>query len=277
MFLSSFVKKYGMSYVLVLISMIAFCRLAWQREGFAQQVCSYITYPAIVFSHRVVDPIRCYLQEKRDMQALRAELTQIQEEVRAVRAQNIALLGQKTYEQDTHDMRNFKKKYDLADAVVSQVLVRHFSDRAHYFLVEGGANSNIRSDMVAICNNTIIGKVVEVYPWYSKIALITDKSCKIAALDAQTQACGVLEGANREQALLRYVDHLCPVAVGDVIISSGQGLIFPQGFGLGRVVRVASAGLHHDITVAPLIELAGVDYCLLVAKESIQRVMVSVL
>jgi rod shape-determining protein MreC len=125
--------------------------------------------------------------------------------------------------------------------------------------------------MVAVYNSCLVGKVIEVYPWYCKVGLITDSECKIAAFCAKTTTNGILEGLNKDDVMmLRYVSHLSQVMEGDVIVSSGQGLIFPAGFGLGTIIHIAKENLFYTIRVKPMIDLQSVQHCIIIAKEQIE-------
>ena len=137
--------------------------------------------------------------------------------------------------------------------------------------------------MVALYNNNIVGKVIEVYPWYCKVCLITDADCKIAAssfislnanksIRVQKGASGIHEGINNAMfTTLRYVSHLESVNVGDTILSNGEGLIFPKGFALGKITQAHKGELFYEITVQPILDLQSLQYCTLIAKEDIER------
>lgn len=262
-----FVKKYVYSFALSILFFGVICKFAWWNDGIIERLCSYVAYPVIRFSSCVSGRIDAFFKERKTLFQLQQDVQFLQETVDALRVENIALSGASLYLRETQELRDFKKNYNLSAAVIGRVLVRYVSERAQYFLIDAGSNKQIQTDMVALVNNVLIGRVVEVYPWYSKVVLITDKSCKIAAVDAHTGAHGVLEGANQPHVFLKYIDHLSAIKKGDLILSSGQGLVFPQGFGLGTVADVGLQGLQYEISVKPLVDLTQVDYCLLISKE----------
>ena len=262
-----FVKKYVYSFALSILFFVVICKLVWRNDGIVEQWCSYAAYPVIHFSSSVGGRIDTFFKERKTLFQLQQDVLSLQETIDALRAENIALSGASVYLRETQELREFKKNYNLSAAIIGHVLVRYFSERAQYFLIDAGSNKQIQPDMVALVNNVVIGRVAEVYPWYSKVVLITDKSCKIAAVDVHTGAHGVLEGANQAHVFLKYIDHLSAIKKGDLILSSGQGLVFPQGFGLGTVANVVLQGLQYEISVKPLVDLTEVGYCLLISKE----------
>jgi cell shape-determining protein MreC len=62
------------------------------------------------------------------------------------------------------------------------------------------------------------------------------------------------------------VSHLASVKEAEMVVSSGEGLVFPQGFALGRIKMIEPDGLYTKIEIEPLIDLLTIDYCMLMKK-----------
>ena len=163
---------------------------------------------------------------------------------------------------------SIKNKYNPQNGQIVQVLSRNLSEREHSLIVDAGSRHGVTSDMVVTYQNCLVGRVAEVFPLYSKVILITDKTCKVAAYCAKTRAAGIHVGSHEDHTELQRVNHLSPVEQGDLVLSSGEGLIFPAGFGLGHVETVSSDGLYQQVSVKPLIDGASLNYCMLLQKGS---------
>lgn len=191
-----------------------------------------------------------------------------------LQAQYIALVGSVTMCQDIEELLMFKKRYHTNHALIVDVISKQFSPSEHFFLIEGGKNKGIIPDMVAVYKNCLIGRVNEVYDRYSKIMLITDPQCKVSALCRKSLDRGIHEGTGAlDVTQLSYVfdtqmDLEKRLIKGDFVISSGEGLVFPKGFGLGTIVDYKKNDLHVDITIKPLLDLKKLDYCCILAKGS---------
>jgi len=250
--------------------------LLWSAHHFFAQnqllehISSYIMYPILVAQNKIIIPIKEYFAAKRSRQEMEQMLHALQAEKADLLAQNVQLNAMISYNSQIKELVQFKKQFENIDAIVSQVLVKHFSDQSHYFLIDKGANAGIVPDMVALYKNCLLGKVTQVYPKYSKVLLITDAMCKVAAYCVHTQASGIHEGNNNEMITgMRYVSHLAEVEPDDLVLSSGDGLIFPKGFALGKIKECNPAGLFYDVTVEPLIDLRKIDYCFVIQKGAV--------
>lgn len=239
------------------------------RSDWVKQIASYFVYPILLVQHVVVDPIKQQHDEVAQVEALQNKMTSLQKEYQQLLAENVQLKASLAYLRDIKELSDFKKRYQKNEGNIAQVLVRHFSEKEHYFYIDGGSNKQFEKDMVVLYKNNLIGKITEVYPWYSKVALITDKHCKVAAYCNKTKAQGIHQGANEEaSSTLRYVNHLEKVQKGDLVLSSGEGLVFPQGFALGTIKTCQTADLYKEITVEPRCDLRRLDYCYILPKNN---------
>ena len=224
-------------------------------------------YPVLVLQHKIITPIKGILELRRSMQEMQQLLQAAQAERDELLAQNVELNSLISYNEDIKELTEFKKQYAYQEMALAQVLVKHFSDQTHYLLVDKGSKAGITVDMVAVYKNCLLGKVVEVQPLYSKVLLVTDALCKVAAYCAHTQASGIHEGSNNEtMAGLRYVSHLTEIEPDDLVLSSGDGLVFPKGYALGKIASCKPEGLFYDVTVKPLIDFRTINYCFIIQK-----------
>lgn len=220
--------------------------------------------------HRVVEPILQWKSRSLSIAELEKKVEDLQKKYDDLCAENIALKGLHQYADETSELRAFNKRYLSNRGCVAQILARHFSPSNQFFLVNAGTVHGIKKDMVAMHGNAIVGKITQVYPWYCKVCLITDADCKVAALIGKKRVAGIHEGINDVAGTnMRYVSHLESVHVGDDVLSSGEGLVFPKGFALGKIIAADKGDLFYTISVQPILNFQTLCYCMLIAKEDI--------
>ncbi len=267
--------------VFIIISFFIFRHCARASVSILEVISSSILYPLLRVQNATLVPIAQWLDDRKTMHELLSDIAHLEKLNEELYAENSALKSLHLYEAETRELRNFNKRYALENGHLVQVLARHFSSTQQFFLVDAGSSQGIRKDMVALYGNTIVGRVEQVYPWYCKICLITNTDCKVAATCLPEKfltrknfkgASGIHEGINDiARATVRYVSHLENINVNDTVMSSGEGLVFPKGFVLGKVAKAEKGELFYDITVQPLLDLQVLQYCTLIAKEDIER------
>jgi len=224
-----------------------------------------ITYPFLSIQNSIIIPTRDYF---RSHKLLRGENEILRQERDKLLSKSIKYKSVKNYYNNVKEIVEFKKNYNFDNAIFSQVLTKNFFSNENYFLLNQGYLSAVQKDMVAIYQNNLIGRITEVFPLYSKLILITDKSCKVAICCAKTKTRGIHRGNNSAiDTKLMYVSHLDKIQEDDILISSGEGLVFPQGFALGKIKSFVKKDVQFKIKVEPLVELSKIDYCYLVKKS----------
>ncbi|HBL98842.1 TPA: hypothetical protein DDZ86_04345 [Candidatus Dependentiae bacterium] len=238
----------------------------WQRRLVAQVVA-----PFLALQHSVTDQVRAWRLQRLGHDDLVLLLEKTLHERDALLQRVVELEAVVSYGKDCAELDAFRRRYKLKCAVVAQVLLKNLSETTHFFLVDAGESKGIAEDMIALCHNHLIGRVSEVTSSYSKIMLVTDSASRVASICPRTGARGILEGVNDSKRLkLSFVSHYDELKVDDFVVSYGAGLVFPRGFGLGKILSVSPAGIYQEVFVEPLIDLQTVDFCLLVSREAVE-------
>lgn len=127
--------------------------------------------------------------------------------------------------------------------------------------INKGGNDGISRGMAVITAEGVVGQIVNVIPAFSDVLLLSDPSSAIDVMIQRTRARGVLEGAGGSKALLKYLRRTEDVQVGDSVISSGLGGVFPKGIIIGNVARVNRAryGMTQDVVINPSVDFQKLE------------------
>lgn len=261
-------KRVVFQYVL----MVAVCfflihRAFVKKPGRVEQLLSSVSYPFITFSHWVTRPFVAARSFWTDKKKLAYDLEQLRRENESLYQQLVELESSKIFLDETRELRNFQKRYDTQEMQLAKVILKQF-DNQHFFLIDAGKQKNVEKNMAVVYKNCLVGKVTEVYPFYSKVALITDPVCQVASYCVKTKTVGIYQGTKQtDNGSLLHVDHLAKLKKGERVVSSGEGLVFPAGFGIGEVEDFKDTGVHYDVKVKPLIDVTKLAYCYVVQKQ----------
>lgn len=119
--------------------------------------------------------------------------------------------------------------------------------------IDKGSADGIAQNMPVANSGGIIGQVTEVAANSATVRLLTDENSSISAMVQESRAQGMLEGQPDGTLRLSYVDAAADVQVGDLVVTSGLGGVFPKGLLLGTVSSVEKAdnALYYTIVVEP--------------------------
>jgi rod shape-determining protein MreC len=233
-------------------------------------ISSMVVYPFLKIQSYIVEPLRILAQKKWHIQELQLQVDALHEEKEKLAARLVQMESALRFVHDTKPLYEYMDRYTLRDAKIAHVIMCHLSEHEHYILVDAGTLKGIQPGMVALYENNLVGRVDSVTPFYSKIILVTDRSCKVAVWCGTSQARGIHEGMNKlDLSELTHINHLQQVAKDDLVLSSGEGIVFPQGFALGKVIHSSSDGIYQKVMVEPLIAFDELNYCVLVQKGTL--------
>ncbi len=229
-------------------------------------IFSRISYPFLVTQKYCTAPFINMYQRFLEYKQLSQELDFYKKSYEMLKADLVQYNALESYVKATKELREYASRYNTSYMQLAEILVKNFNAYEHFIIINKGKSSGIKSDMIAVYKNCLVGRVYEVYDYYSKVMVLTDKRCKVGAYCSKSKLSGIHQGLNQlDVTQLNFINHLEQLAADDLIVTSGQGLIFPQGFGIGYLKSFVSDGLHYHTIVKPLIDIEKIDHCYILA------------
>jgi rod shape-determining protein MreC len=140
--------------------------------------------------------------------------------------------------------------------VTARVIANSGGAFVRNFLVDAGSDSGVARGQAVITGDGLVGRVVEVGTRAARILLVTDLNSRIPVIVERSRQRAILSGDNSGRPLLEYRDPAAAVNIGDRLVTSGEGGVFPPGLPVG-VVSAVNGGTPR---VAPYVELSRVEY-----------------
>jgi len=137
-------------------------------------------------------------------------------------------------------------------------------------IIDKGKNAGLSLNMPVVNSYGVVGRTVSVSPNYSKVLLIIDQNSAVDCLIQRSRERGMIKGLSTEICRLDYVTKPGDVVVGDNIITSGLGGVFPKGIPLGQVISVKeiSGELFKEIEARPTVDFSKLEEILVILKEN---------
>jgi rod shape-determining protein MreC len=181
-----------------------------------------------------------------------------QENERLLQWQQVAL----KLSADNREMRGLLKVVpeNAVSYATARVIANSGGGYVRTVMVNAGLDQGLARGQAAIAGEGLIGRLTEVGSRAARILLITDLNSRIPVVVQSSRANAVLAGDNSERPRLLYASEPDAIKVGDRIITSGDGGVFPPGLPVGIVAAVG----HGGVRVEPFVELSQLGYVLLV-------------
>jgi rod shape-determining protein MreC len=115
----------------------------------------------------------------------------------------------------------------------------------------------------------VVGRLVSVSPSYSKVLLIIDQNSAVDCIIQRSRDEGIVKGLSAKLCVLDYMLKTSDVVVGDKVVTSGLGRVYPKGLPVGEVLEVVNipGELFKDIKVGPMVDFPKLEELLVILKE----------
>ena len=162
-------------------------------------------------------------------------------------------------------------KIDLPKTVAELLAVDKNPYVQQVVLNKGTLNGTFTRQPV-IDDKGVVGQIVDVTPTSSRVLFITDISHAIPVRNQRNNTRYILNGSgNIDQLSLKFVPHSHDLLVGDILITSGLGGIFPEGYPVAvieQVIRDESRPFA-QVSASPLARLDSLRYVLLLGNSGV--------
>ena len=167
-----------------------------------------------------------------------------------------------------HTLVRFDDKWDYP--IVTARVVGHNPGRfLTTMVINRGTSRGVKEDMPVFSMNGLVGKVSKTTLTHSRVQLLVDPNLKLSVLERRTRVVGFLESVDGRTLSAMIPTH-AGVKVGDTLITSGLGGIFPKGIPVGTVTRIRPADLEvmQLMDVVPFQEFSSLEEVFVMGKEA---------
>jgi len=116
----------------------------------------------------------------------------------------------------------------------------------------------------------VVGQITSIAPMTAQVVLLTDPNSGIPVLTRESRVRGILAGTGSKDLLeLRYVPTSANVQVGDRLVTSGLGEVYPKGLQAARVIKVVRDphSPFAEVTARPAVPVSRLEDVLLLDLE----------
>lgn len=259
-------KRAKLGWLIMLIVLAVLVTSLWFREGDSGPIhrvrtgVQVVATPVSRAGMWVTSPVRNFTSWVRDLGVSRSELQELRSQNDELKTRVSTLEEQMLQYQQVSQLLATAAGADQT-GVAATVIGLPQSELSRIVTLDRGTADGIEVDMPVIGPHGLVGQVTEVGRTWCRVRLITDSTSGVASLLQRTRTEGVTRGSVSGELTLDFIGPGESVAEGDVVLTSGQGGVYPRGIVVGTVVAVRNnkTALYQSITVEPADEIASVE------------------
>ncbi len=142
-------------------------------------------------------------------------------------------------------------------------------------IIDRGEKDGIKVNMPVIAYQggikAVVGKIIEVRGSISRVLPIISPDMKIGVKFQDSKYPGLLSGLsiNSDQCVMDYISRTALVNLGNLVVTSAQGGVFPPGLYIGNVVKTAlhESNPYQRAIIKPVIDFNLLEEVFVILKD----------
>ncbi|MDO4805665.1 MAG: rod shape-determining protein MreC [Coriobacteriales bacterium] len=257
--------------VLVIISLVLFTlNVGEGGEGFLTSVggvAQTIVSPLRMAGAAILSPFVGVGNVVRNLTADEKSLTDLEDEIERLSARNVELEEAEVTARQLQELLDLRSAYNL-QSTAAHVIAGATDSWVSSVTLDKGKGAGIEVGMPVTDSAGAVGQVMDSFATTSTVRLITDEGSSIAAMIQSTRAQGMLKGSPDGTLYLSFIRTDQAVEVGDIVVTSGLGGVFPKGLPIGKVSVVDSTpgSTYYSIVVEPYAHVENLEEVLVITS-----------
>ncbi len=180
---------------------------------------------------------------------------------------NLILLDQ--YKEENQRLRKLLGSSFVRDEkkMITEVMAVDTSPYTHQVVIDKGRSDGVYEGQPVINEKGIVGQVTFVASHNSRVLLLIDTNSAIPVQDLRNDIRVIASGNGQSESIqLEHIPSSTDIKVGDLLVSSGLGGVYPEGYPVARVSRVDKDTRREFavINATPVVDFDRLRYLLLV-------------
>lgn len=236
-------------------------------------VGSAIVMPFQKLYYKTVENVHLLWAGLTELKGVRIELQKTRDKLHTFESLTDELTEIKRENDSLRQMLTMQQRIEY-EAVPAKIISKDPDNWYRTIIINRGSKDGITKNMPVIAYNgdikAIAGIVTEVRGSVSRIRPIISPDLKIGVMLQESRYPGLLTGHSTKSNLciIDYISKSAPVKADDIVITSGQGGIFPAGIFIGRVVKadMSESSAFQRIMVKPYIDFDKLEDVFIIKK-----------
>ncbi len=204
---------------------------------------------------------------KSEIEALKTENAELKNELEKSEAKALQ-------NDELRKLLSMKEAYPELELQAAEVISRDPSNWYNTFVIDKGAVDGVAvNQSVVSVNKSLVGRISEVGTTWARVTTINDPGNAAGAEVVRSGEYGIVEGDSSQLSegycRLSYVSKNANIIVGDKVITSGLGGIYPKGLSIGKVleIRPDMQGISQYAVISPEADIENLKAVLIVMND----------
>lgn len=229
--------------VLILSIAIGVFNATKSEVSIVENALGIVISPAQKFFTSIGNGVSGFLKYFSSKEKLQAEIEKLKKENADLKQQVIKNESGYIENEQLRKLLNLKSGNTEFELETAEVIARSPSNWYNVLTIDKGVADGVALNQPVVSSgNVLIGRISEVGTTWSKITLLTDPDHAAGTQVLRSGEYGICEGDSALTAegscKLSFVSKNANIIVGDTVVTSGLGGIYPKGLVVGKIQKI---------------------------------------
>ncbi len=168
-----------------------------------------------------------------------------------------------------------QKQYDNYTYRIAEIVAVSPDPNNSTLVINLGEKDGIKENMAVVSVDGLVGRVVRVFPFHANVQPLTNlsdvssgenhtKAIAATIKGKETESFGIIESYDEAKGILimNKISQNDQMQVGDTVVTSGLGQVFPHGIVIGTVAsrKVGAFGITYTANVKPAVDFTKLGH-----------------
>ena len=127
--------------------------------------------------------------------------------------------------------------------------------------IDKGKKQGVEIQSPVVTASGLVGYVFRLTENFSDVQTLLDENSRVDAIVGRTRTHGIVEGSGGKLCKVKYISRTEPLILGDFLLTSGLGNIYPKGIKVGEIVHVEREGnnITQTIEIRPSVDFSELE------------------
>ena len=258
--------------IIIFVLLIATANM--QDVSGGQTVAGGVFVPVQRFFYQMTDNVSSFFQKTFNTTDLAKENRNLEEQLASLKSELADYDELQKENQRLSELLEYKQTQTSYQFKVAGIVAKDPGIWFESFTVNVGSNDGVAVDMPVVTSDGVVGRIEEVGLNWSKVMTVIDGRSGISSIIERTRDFGSVRGRMESVPSdpLLDMDFLpidTDIQVGDNVLTSGIGGIYPKGLTIGQVVEVGEQGNQKKVVVKSAVNFRNLEEVMVMTSTGV--------
>jgi rod shape-determining protein MreC len=270
--LNELLRRFHYPLTYLLLALLCVTGMTSQRRpaelGVGSQLLVELTVPLQRMVTLPVRELRSLWAEYISLVLVREENDHLRGELARVKEENLQYREAIVASERFQRLAGVRERHEVP-MVPANVAAQDLSSWFQSLIIDQGSTSGVRPGMPVITDSGVVGVVAGTTPRAAKVLLISDPQSRVDAYVQRSRARGSVRGAADGGCEFEHVLREEDVVVGDLLLTSGLGALYPKGLVIGRIASLERKpyGLFQVASIEPTVDFRQLEEVFVILEQ----------